>query len=647
MADTPRYHYQPAALKDVRITGGFWAQWQQAIREGSLPAVLAYLKSTGRIDAIQCKWQPGDEPKPHIFWDSDVAKWVEAAAYSLQHHPDPALEAEVDAIVEAYAAAQQPEGYINSYFVPVEPAMRWKNLRDWHELYCAGHLIEAAVAYAQTTGKTKLLAIMRRYADYIDSLFGREEGKMRGYPGHEEIELALVRLADYTGEQRYFDLAKYFVDERGTQPHYYTQEAIARGDDPNNWHWVTVENEVSRVDYSYNQSHAPVREHSDAVGHAVRAMYLYAGVADIAAAYGDNDLKAACERIFDSASQRRMYITGGLGSTASNEGFSEDYHLPNAEAYAETCAAIAFIFYLQRMARFTGERKYVDYLERALYNAMLVGVSLDGTRFFYSSPLVVRRGATGEYSNFHGHRVGWFTCSCCPPNVARLVASLGQYLYQYNPHEIMVNLFAQSEADFELADGHVHLTQHTNYPWEGVMRFTLNLAAPQAFSLRLRIPDWCPAYQLTINGKPVEAANSDGYVRLQREWHDGDSITYELMMQPRRIYAHPAIAENQGRMVLAYGPLQYCLESADNDGALDSRIIQREAWIDPVFQPDLMGGVVTLQGPSLAYQADHGSLPLYQEHPYPTHGKHFTAVPFAYWDNRTEGDMQLWIRESE
>lgn len=645
MKSKVQYRYQIPKLSEVRITGGFWQQWQTAIREGSIPSVLDFLKSTGRVDAIKLDWHPGDEPKPHYFWDSDVAKWIEAAAYSLVHHPDDSLMAEVDAIVDMYAAAQGADGYINSYFAVVEPENRWVNLRDWHELYCAGHMIEAAVAYAESTGKNKFLELMCRYADYIDSLFGPEDGKKKGYPGHEEIELALVRLGVYTGEERYLRLAKYFVNQRGQEPHYYTAEAVARGVDPNDWHWVTVDNEVTKVDYGYNQSHCPVCQQDTAVGHSVRAMYLYSGAADVAAKFDDPELKTACERLFDSVSQRRMYVTGGLGSSAQNEGFTEDYDLPNDTAYVETCAAIGLVFWLQRMAQFDSERKYIDVLERALYNAMLVGVSLDGNKFFYSSPLIVKRGETGEYSNFHGHRSEWFSCSCCPPNVARLVASLGQYVYQYKEDEIVVHLFVDSEADFTLATGNVGLRQATHYPWNGEMTFTIQVEKPQVFALRLRVPEWCEnKFELRVNGEFVDGEQCNGYVRLQREWQPGDMVSYQLVMEPRRIYPHPKVHENQGHVALAYGPMLYCLESADNPGELDQRVIMREALIDPVFRPDLMNGVITLQGPSIENGYDVET-PLYQSRPYRRIEKHFTAIPFAYWDNREEGDMQLWLRD--
>lgn len=639
------YRFQVPALSQVRITGGFWQQWQTAIREGSIPSVLDFLKSTGRVDAIKLDWKPGDAVTPHIFWDSDVAKWIEAVAYSLVHFPDPALAAEVDAIIDLYAAAQEEDGYINSYFAVVEPEARWTNLRDRHELYCAGHMMEAAVAMAESTGKRKFLEIMCHYADYIDSVFGPEEGKKHGYPGHEGIELALIRLGIFTGEERYLQLAQYFVNQRGQQPHYYTEEALARGDDPNDWHWVTVDQEVAKVDYRYNQSHCPVCEQDTAVGHSVRAMYLYSGMADVAAAFNDPALKTACERLFKSVTQRRMYVTGGLGSAAQNEGFTEDYDLPNDTAYVETCAAIGFIFWLRRMAQFDSERKYIDVLEQALYNAMLVGVSLDGRKFFYSSPLIVKRGETGEYSNFHGHRSAWFSCSCCPPNVARLVASLGQYLYQFNEDEIVVHLFAESEADFQLRGGKVSLKQSTQYPWHGEVRMQVQVAQPQTFSLRLRVPAWChEQYELRVNGKAVDGTHVNGYVRIQREWKAGDVISYHLPLQPRRLYPHPKVTVNAGRMALAYGPMLYCLESADNPGSLDGRMVLREALIDPVFQPDLMGGVITLKGPSLE-QGDDPISPLYQDQPYHTYTRPFTAVPFAYWDNREEGDMQLWLRD--
>lgn len=644
MEAKPQYHYSPVPLQQVNITGGFWQYWQTINREASIPSVLNFLEGTGRIDAIKLEWKPGDPNEPHVFWDSDVAKWLEGVAYSLITHPDPALEARADEIIDLFAASQQPDGYLNSHFTVVEPQNRWTNLRDRHELYCAGHLTEAAVAYHQATGKDTFLKVMSRYADYISQTFGREEGKKRGYPGHEELELALVRLAEETGEKRYLELAKYFVDERGTEPHYYTQEALARGEDPNNWHWVTTDNEVSKVDYRYNQSHCPTREQTDAVGHSVRAVYLYSGMADIAAAYGDEALLKACERLFDSILNRRSYVTGGLGSASFNEGFTEDYDLPNDTAYAETCAAIGLIFWLRRMSQFACEGKYVDLLERALYNGFLVSTSLDGKRFFYSNPLAVNRKADPKKLAYQPKRVGWYSCSCCPPNVNRLLASLGSYIYAYNEHEIAVHLFAESEAEFALAQGKVKLSQHTLYPWNGDVSLMVQPERAMRFALRLRLPGWCETFSLEVNGQRVDAQLENGYLVLEREWKAGDELRYSMEFVPRRIYAHPAVEADRGRTALAYGPMIYCVEGVDNGDDLDNIIVPRGAVIDPVFEAELLGGIATLEGVSYVPVKDSTS-PLYQDKPYGYETRTFKAIPFAYWENRAEGDMQVWLRE--
>ncbi|MCD4752739.1 MAG: glycoside hydrolase family 127 protein [Anaerolineaceae bacterium] len=641
---SPRYQFHPPALKDVQFTGGFWKYWQTINTDVSIPAIYHQLEMTGRIEGVKQLWKDGDPNPPHIFWDSDIAKWIEAAAYSLAHHPDKALETVVDAIVDEYEKVQESDGYINSYFQHFEPENRWTNVRDRHELYCAGHMIEAAVAYHQATGKRKFLDIMMSFADYIDLVFGPDEGQKHGYPGHEEIELALVKLSEHTGDEKYQKLSAYFINQRGTQPHYYTAEALARGDDPDNWNWVTLENEVSKVDYRYNQSHLPVREQSVAVGHSVRAVYLYSGMADIAASTNDEALLQALERLFESILQHRSYVTGGLGSDPENEGFSDDYDLPNENAYAETCAAIGLIFWLQRMTNFDCERKYMDLLERTLYNGMLVGLSFDGTKFFYSSPLAVHRGETGEYSNFHGHRTDWHGCSCCPPNVARLLASLGQYFSSASENEIILHSYADSETLYRLEQGNITLIQETRYPWDGRVEVTVGTETPLLFKLRLRLPDWCDTFYLSVNGETIQPEMVKGYLVIDRRWQQGDVVSLSLEMQPRRIHAHPAIRPNRNRVVLAYGPLLYCLEGVDNGSDLDNFYLPEDAEIAVRFDDGLLGGINILEGSGYR-ETISDALPLYQDKAYPKTEMPFKAIPFAYWDNRGEGDMQLWLRE--
>ena len=405
-------------IQDVKIEDGFWEARLRVNRETTLPDVYAKCRKSGRIDAFRLNWKPGRPNRPHKFWVSDVAKWLEGACYSLATHPDPKLERAVETVVDLIASAQQPDGYLNTHFTVVEPDRRWANLRDDHELYCAGHLMEAAVAHYEATGQTKFLDVVCRYADYIDSVFGRGRGRKRGYPGHEEIELALVRLYRATGRPRYLKLAAYFVNERGQQPHYFEKEARARGESPSVYRSIA---------HFGKQAHLPVREQTTADGHAVRAVYLYAGMADVAAETGDRELLAACRRLWRNIVTRRMYIHGGIGSTCHGERFTVDYDLPNAEAYAETCAAIGLVFFAHRMLNIDPDRRYADVMERALYNNVLSGVSLDGNRFFYPNYLDAVPGVNSLRGLKSSARQDWYNTSCCPTNICRMLASLGRY----------------------------------------------------------------------------------------------------------------------------------------------------------------------------------------------------------------------------
>ncbi|HKD74532.1 MAG TPA: beta-L-arabinofuranosidase domain-containing protein, partial [Ktedonobacterales bacterium] len=368
----------PVPFRHVTIDDTFWAPRIQRNRESTLPFIYQNLQETGRIDALRLTWKPGDEPMPHIFWDSDIGKWIEAASNSLATTPDPALKQQVDDVIDLLAQGQHADGYLNTYFTVVAPGKRWTNLRDLHELYCAGHLIEGAVAHYQATGERKLLDIMCRYVDFIAQTFGKQSGQKPGYDGHEEIELALIKLYHATNDARYLELSRYFVDERGRQPHYFDNEARERGEDPQAFEMGT---------YEYNQSHLPVLEQTQVVGHAVRAMYLNSALADLAREQDDERLFAACRRLWDHLTTTRMYLTGGIGTSARNEGFTRDYDLPNETAYAETCAAIGLVFWAHRMLQLDCNRAYADVMELALYNRVLSGVSLSGDRFFYEDPL--------------------------------------------------------------------------------------------------------------------------------------------------------------------------------------------------------------------------------------------------------------------
>jgi DUF1680 family protein len=625
-------HITPLPCTHVRLDDAFWAPRIAVNRAVTLPREYELCETTGRIAAWDLAWTPASgAPPPHIFWDSDVAKWIEAASYALATHPDPALDALLDRVIARIVAAQAPDGYLNTHFLSVERyglGRRFTNLRDEHELYCAGHLFEAAVAHARATGKRALLDAACRYADYIDSVFGPEEGKLRGYCGHEEIELALVRLHEVTGEPRYLRLASYFVDERGRQPHYFDQEARARGEDPARFRFGN---------YEYNQAHRPVREQETVTGHAVRAMYLYSAMADLARANNDPTLLAACERLWRSVCEQRMYLTGGIGPSASNEGFTAAYDLPDETAYAETCAAVGMVFWNQRMLQLTGDGRYADVMERALYNGAISGVSLDGARFFYENPLASR----GTH-----HRQGWFECACCPPNIARLIASVGGYCYATDADGVWVHLYASGRA--EISDRGVVIQQLTDYPWDGTITLAMHLDRPAVFALRLRVPGWCPTYAVRVNRSPIpDLWPRSGYISLRREWRSGDTVTLDLAMPVTRIYANPAVRQMEGRVALQRGPLVYCLEGVDNPVApLDRIALPRGAALTPERRPDLLGGVTVLRGPALALDDAGWNGTLYRSQPPAARPFEIVAVPYCVWDNRAPGEMRVWLREA-
>jgi DUF1680 family protein len=629
--------YTPIPFPSVTIQDAFWSPRQRINRQATLPIEYQQCKDTGRIDAFRLDWKPGQPNPPHIFWDSDVAKWIEAVAYSLATHPDPALEALLDEVIALIAAAQQPDGYLNVHFTVVEPEKRWSNLRDWHELYCAGHLIEAAVAHFQATGKRSLLDVLCRYADYIITVFGRGPGQKRGYPGHEELELALVKLGRITGERKYIDQASYFVDERGRQPHYYDQEALARGDDPAAF-WAG-RGLPAEQRYSYLQAHLPVREQAEVTGHAVRAMYLYSGMTDLAAESGDEGLLSALHALWEDVCTRKLYLTGGIGPSRLNEGFTQPYDLPNETAYAETCAAIGLVFWNQRMLQLNCDRRYADVMERALYNGVISGVSLDGEKFFYENPLA----STGSH-----HRQAWFDCACCPPNLARILASLGGYIYSQNETDLAVHLYVQGSATTRIGDQAVTLRQETRYPWEGTVAITLDLEAALHFALKLRLPGWCRSVQLAVNGTPYPVkgnANQEGYLRIERDWQPGDQVHFEMGMPVERVYAHPDVRQDSGLVALQRGPLVYCLEQVDNPTPLQHIYLPQDADLSAQFDPDLLGGMVSIHGTALAVDASDWEGALYSTAPASLIPCTFTAIPYFAWDNRQPGAMRVWLNE--
>ena len=636
MSRRVRRKLRPVPFTKVEIDDAFWAPRIETNRTVTIPISYQQSKKTGRVDAFKLDWREGGEPVPHPYWDSDVAKWIEAAAYSLAAHPDPGLERRVDAVVDLIAAAQQPDGYLNVYFTVVRPEMRWANLGMWHELYCAGHLIEAAVAYHEATGKRKLLDAVCRYADYIDSVFG--PGKREGCPGHQEIELALVKLYRVTGEQRYRDLARFFLDQRGSKPSFFRQEveALDSEDSRMNRHFFGEEESFHT---EYCQDHLPVREQSDVVGHAVRAMYMYCAMADVAAETDDAALLQACKRLWKSVCERRMYVTGGIGPSSHNEGFTSDYDLPNASAYAETCAAIGLVFWNHRLLQLDCDGRYADAMERALYNGAVGGVSLDGKGFFYVNPLESRGDA---------HRQPWFSVSCCPPNIARLVASVGEYVYSESRSEACVHLYVQGKGELDLGGRKVVIEQRTGYPWKEQIAIAVRPRETAEFTLALRIPGWCREPRAKLGGRSLRLAPlmKKGYARIKRRWNPGDTMELTLPMPAERVEANPAVAADAGRVALQRGPLVYCLEEVDNGANLNDLILPRNAKLTAKFDRKLLGGVVVLRGRARRTDRAAWKNDLYRFAGSCGRSVTLEAVPYCVWDNRRPGEMLAWLREA-
>lgn len=633
----------------VKINGGFWGDRQVVNRDRTIPAIYHQLEITGRTDA----WHVHGENDPrhdhrvvHKFWDSDLGKWLEAVGYSLLNHPDPALEQQADEVIRRIEAGQLPDGYLNSYFTVIEPDQKWRNLRDWHELYDAGHLIESAVAYYQATGKRTLLDVLSRYVDHFDKLLGPNEGQKHGYCGHPEVELALVKLYRETGEQRYLNLAKYFVDERGQQPNFFDIEAQERGDDPTKF-WATT--------YRYCQAHVPFREQTTATGHSVRAAYLYTGVAGVAKETGDASLLDTSRKIWEDLTSHQMYITGGLGPAHANEGFTFGYDLPNETAYAETCASISLVFWAKSMFDIDPDSRYTDVMERALYNGVLSGVSYEGSQFFYANPL-----ASYPYVNPHDHfsgintekhyrRKDWYDCPCCPPNLARVVADIGEYFTSHSDDTVYIHLYNPSSARISLAGGDVQIDQQTNYPWAGDVNFTVQVEHPTSFTLALRIPGWCKDFSLTLNGSAVDAQVVNGYAQINRQWNSGDSVGLSLAMPVERIAAHPNVRHDAGCIALQRGPVIYCLEEADNGANLANVSIPRNTPLSAEFDANLFGGMSVITGQAIRNEPVEWSNGLYAPQSslkYDNTPISFKAIPYAFWANREPGEMRVWIRES-
>ena len=570
-----------------------------------------------------------------LFQDTDFTKWVEAVAYSLTQHPDPELEKTADEAIEAVCAAQREDGYLDTYYLINDQDMIFTNLKDNHELYCFGHLTEGAVAYYQATGKDHLLKAAERFADFIASKLGHGEGKKAGYPGHEIAEMALMRLYDLTGEQKYLDLAKYFIDERGTKPYYYD---IERG--------LTCPEGEER--YSYNQANRPVRQQDEVQGHSVRAVYLYSGMADVARATQDESLLKACETLWNNMVHQKMYVTGGIGATHIGEAFSFNYDLPNDIAYAETCASIGLVFFARRMLEIQAKAEYADVMELALYNGVLSGMALDGKSFFYVNPLeVLPEACHKDERKFHVKpvRQKWFGCACCPPNLARLLSSIGSYAYTENEDTLFLHLYMGSTLEKKIGEKTADIRVESNFPWEGDVKITIR-AKDTGLKLALRIPDWCSRYEL--DGFTGGTEEKDGYLYLQKDWGEEEEFTLHFPMEVRMIAAKEAVREDIGKVAVMRGPVVYCLEETDNGKDLQKLLIDPELNVT-VSDGNICGTPVkklTAAGfRQLDTHIEKESEALYHVWKKPEFEKaELSYIPYYTWANRGENEMQVWTR---
>lgn len=567
-----------------------------------------------------------------VFQDSDLAKWLEAVAYQLLLEPDQELEALADGAIRLIEQAQMADGYVNTYYQLTDIAKRWTNLRDNHELYSAGHMIEAAVAYWQATGKDSLLRVMERMADHIMTVLGPEEGKIHGYPGHEEIELALCKLYDVTGKDKYLRLAEYFINERGKSPRFFAEEQKRLGRD------YPPEGAFG---YTYAQHHLPVREQETVEGHAVRALYLMSGMADVALRTGDEPLLDACRKLYRNLTLKRMYITGGVGSSHLGEAFTFDYDLPSDTAYAETCASIALIFFCRRMLEAELKGDYADTMQRALYNTCLAGMSFDMQRFFYVNPLSVDPEASrrdDRKKHVLPVRPKWFGCACCPPNLARLLSSLALYAYSVRGRAVCVHLYIQGEITFNTEDGPASLRVQTEYPRDGQVEITLGKGD---YDLMLLLPGWCKGYSLTRDGQKLDAPCLDGYLQIPGPF-DNTRVTLRMEMPPRRVYAHEAVSEEIGKVALQRGPVVYCLEEKDNGASLHQLSLPKGAVIQLREDPELPGSL-SLCAHGLRQMP--ASDALYADAPGEKEPAELVFIPYYAWANRGENEMEVWMRE--
>jgi DUF1680 family protein len=635
------YPVTPVPFTSVKLNDSFWLPRVKTNHTVTIPASFERCESTGRVKNFEmAAARSGAFCTVYPFDDTDIYKTIEGASFSLSTTPDKKLEGYIDSLIAKVAAAQEPDGYLYTART-INPAaphkwsgnQRWEKERDnSHELYNSGHLYEAAAAHFQATGKRNLLNIAIKNADLVCDVFGPEG--LHVAPGHEVIEMGLVKLYRITGKEEYLQTAKFFIDERGRYKGY---------DSANNDVWKNG---------AYWQDHIPVVQQDEAIGHAVRAGYLYAGMADVAALTGDRQYLGALDKIWNNMVSRKLYVQGGVGAVGHGERFGGNYELPNSTAYNETCAAIANVYWNQRMFQLYGDARYVDVLERSLYNGLLSGVGMDGKSFFYTNAMEIRKNF--RHSDMEATRSGWFTCSCCPTNIVRLIPSVPGYMYAVRGDRLYVNLFVNSTANFLVNNKELKVTQENDYPWSGDLTFRVDPKSPSRLDLMIRIPGWAnddvvpsdlysfsdridSVVRISINGQLNDYRMEKGYAVLSRTWKKGDVISVSLPMAVRRIVSTPKVENNVNRIALQRGPLVYCAEWPDNFGMISNLVLPSFASFTTKFMPGLLNGVMIIQSEAMAVTPnEQGTMVLTKPQP-------FTAIPYYAWAHRGPGEMMVWL----
>ncbi len=638
------------SLKNIHISDAFWRKYIKLVKDVIIPYQWDILNDNlDGVETSHCienfRIAAGEKQGEYygaVFQDTDVAKWLEAVGFVLNYERDEKLEKLADETIDLIGRAQQPDGYLNTYFTIKEPELRWANLTEGHELYTAGHMIEAAVAYYEATGKKKFLDIVSKFADLICRTFGPEEGQIHGYPGHQEIELALVKLYRATGKKQYLEMAKYFIDARGQGENYFLKEIKSEK-------YKLLMPEFVNYDPVYSQSDLPVREQQKAEGHAVRAVYMYSAMADLAYEYEDDTLFEACSRLWNNIVNKQMYITGSIGSSGILERFTTDYDLPNDYNYSESCASIGLAMFGKRMADITKDASYMDTVERALYNTLLSGIAMDGKSFFYVNPLEVwPASCMDKTSKEHVKpvRQTWYGVACCPPNITRTLASLGQYIYFQEKDRIYTNLYISNQAEVEINGVNFMLELSGDFPWKNQMKFRITAEQETPASFYFRIPSYARKFNIRRDGKNIDFTVENGYAKVEGSFQETVlNISFEAPAE--FVHANPQVRADSGKTALVKGPIVYCLEETDNGENLASVFVQSDQEIQEVYEKKLLGGCLVLKvpGKKISEESWDGQTLYRRGGPPVLEETELTFVPYGYWGNRDKGEMLVWVKE--